>query len=127
MGNLSLKPPPLHHTKLSVTSHHREAAIGGRSASRRGALWDGGGLGGAMGWEVRAWKRADAPELLRMLRVRGGGGYGGGPPAPSPHTHRGGPPQCRVPALQEWAELEGGPRPSCEEGEAPTPPPVTPP
>ncbi|XP_040551011.2 thialysine N-epsilon-acetyltransferase-like isoform X2 [Gallus gallus] len=36
-----------------------------------------------MGWEVRAWKRADAPELLRMLR--------------------------------EWAELEGGPRPSCEE------------
>ncbi|XP_040513121.2 thialysine N-epsilon-acetyltransferase-like isoform X3 [Gallus gallus] len=37
-----------------------------------------------MGWEVRAWKRADAPELLRMLR--------------------------------EWAELEGGPRPSCEEG-----------
>ncbi|XP_052536636.1 thialysine N-epsilon-acetyltransferase-like isoform X1 [Tympanuchus pallidicinctus] len=36
-----------------------------------------------MGWEIRAWRRADGPELLRMLR--------------------------------EWAELEGGPRPSCEE------------
>ncbi|XP_046793626.1 basic salivary proline-rich protein 4-like isoform X4 [Gallus gallus] len=46
-----------------------------------------------MGWEVRAWKRADAPELLRMLR--------------------------------EWAELEGGPRPSCEEVHSmePSPPP----
>ena len=108
MGNLSLKPPPLHHTKLSVTSHHREAAIGGRSASRRGALWDGGGLGGAMGWEVRAWKRADAPELLRMLRVRGGGGVRGVPPCPLPTHTPWGPPSMSCPRSPGMGGTGGG-------------------
>ena len=74
-----------------------------------------------MGWEIRAWRRADGPELLRMLRVWGGGGEGGQEGPPPTQTPRGTPPQFRVPAVQEWAELEGGPRPSCEEGEGPEP------
>ena len=62
-----------------------------------------------MGWEIRAWRRVDGPELLRMLRVWGGrgGGVRKGPPT---HRHRGGPPLNFVsPLSRNGRNWRGGP------------------